>query len=53
LHGPEELGYPVLAKAMVNIRATLGNAVQEGVLDTARAAYLNEIGKTLIYKQRI
>jgi hypothetical protein len=52
LHGPEELGYPALTEAMVNIRATLDKAATEGVLDAAQAAHLNETGKTLFYKQR-
>ena len=33
LHGPEELGYPAVTEAMVNIRATLDKAVAEGVID--------------------
>src|SRR5207302_5818602 len=52
LHGPEELGYPVLTEAMVNIRATLDKAVAEGVLDTGLAARLTETGKALFYKER-
>jgi hypothetical protein len=52
LHGPEELGYPVLTEAMVNIRATLDKAVEEGVLDSEMAARLTEISKSLFYKQR-
>lgn len=52
LHGPEELGYPAVTEAMVNIRATLDQAVAEGVLDGCRAARLTAIGKTLFYKER-
>ena len=52
LHGPEELGYPVLTEAMVNIRATLDKAVAEGALDAGLAARLTEIGKDLFYKER-
>ena len=53
LHGPEELGYPVLTEAMVNIRATLDKAVAaEGALDSGLAARLTGIGKSLFYKDR-
>ena len=52
LHGPEELGYPPITEAMVNIRATLDKAVAEGVLDTGLAARLTETGKALFYKER-
>jgi hypothetical protein len=52
LHGPEELGYPAVTEAMVNIRATLEKAVAEGVLDTTVATDLTEIGKALFYKER-
>ena len=52
LHGPEELGYPAVTEAMVNIRATLDKAIAEGVLDRGLAAQLTEIGKMLFYKER-
>lgn len=52
LHGPEELGYPALTEAMVNIRPTLDQAVAEGVLDNGLAVRLTEIGKSLFYKER-
>ena len=52
LHGPEELGYPAVTEAMVNIRATFDRAVAEGVLDCWLVARLTEIGKTLFYKER-
>jgi len=52
LHGPGELRYPALTETMVNIRATLDKAVEEGVLDCALAARLTEIGETLFYKER-
>jgi len=40
LHGPEELGYPLLTEAMVDIRATLAEASRVGVIDTTPAARL-------------
>ena len=52
LHGPEELGYPAVTEAMVNIRATLDKAAAEGVLDSCLLAELTEIGKMLFYKKR-
>ena len=52
LHGPEELGYPPVTEAMVNIRATLDAGVAAGVLDPPVAARLAEIGKALFYKER-
>ena len=52
LHGPEELGYPAVTEAMVNMRVAFEMAVAEGVLDPSLAADLIEIGKTLFYKER-
>jgi hypothetical protein len=52
LHGPEELGYPAVTEAMVNIRATLDKAVATGVLDHWLSSRVTEIGKTLFYKER-
>ena len=52
LHGPEELGYPAVTEAMVDIRATLDRAEAERVLDPALGASLAEIGKGLFYKER-
>ena len=37
---------------MVNIRATLGAAVQRGVIEASLAATLTDISKTLFYKER-
>ena len=52
LHGPEELGYPPLTDAMVNIRATFGGAVRRGVLAPELAARLTDAAKALFYKKR-
>jgi hypothetical protein len=52
LHGPEELGYPPLTEAMVNIRATFAEAMRSGVLTPALAVRLTEIAKALFYKKR-
>jgi hypothetical protein len=52
LHGPEELGYPPLTDAMVNIRATLAEAARQGILTLQMAAGLTAIAKSLFYKER-
>ena len=52
LHGPEELGYPPLTEAMVNIRATLDEAARISILAPDLAARLTAIAKSLFYKER-
>src|SRR5438552_3318383 len=52
LHGPQELGYPALTEAMVNIRATLGAARASGVLASDLAEQLTGLAKALFYKER-
>jgi hypothetical protein len=52
LHGPEELGYPPVTEAMINLRATIEAAVEHGVIDAALAGSLIETGKALFYKER-
>ena len=52
LHGPEEIGYPAITEAMVNIRATLDAAVATAVLDPVLAVRLTDIAKALFYKER-
>ncbi|MBV9584432.1 MAG: tfuA protein [Alphaproteobacteria bacterium] len=52
LHGPEELGYPPLTEAMVNIRATFDEAARVGVLMPDIAAQLTATAKSLFYKER-
>jgi len=52
LHGPEELGYPALTEAMVNIRATMAEAERRGVLTPELAAQITGIAKALFYKER-
>jgi len=52
LHGPEELGYPALTDAMVNIRATLAAAVHQSVIGPSFAASVSNIIKGLFYKER-
>jgi hypothetical protein len=52
VHGPPELGYVQLNEAMVNIRATMKKAVDEGVLAAATGGALIDIAKSLYYKNR-
>ena len=52
LHGPEELGYPPVTEAMVNIRATLAEAARSGIIAPALAASLTKTAKALFYKER-
>jgi hypothetical protein len=52
LHGPEEVGYPPVTEAMVNIRATLAAAVRQGIIASETATGLRDIAKRLFYKER-
>ena len=52
LHGPEELGYPQLTEAMVDIRATLDQAVRSGILAEHLACQLTAMANSLFYKER-
>lgn len=52
LHGPEELGYPPVTEAMVNIRATLAAAQRDGIVEATLAAELAGMAKSLFYKDR-
>ncbi|KAA0678891.1 TfuA-like protein [Azospirillum brasilense] len=52
IHGPAELGYPGLSEAMVNIRRTLADAAQEGIVPAATARRLEAIAKALPYRER-
>ncbi len=52
LHGPTELGYPVLSEAMVNVRATLERASADGLIRNDTALTLAERAKALFYKER-
>jgi hypothetical protein len=52
LHGPEELGYPAVTEAMVNIRATVAAAVAGAVIASESASALIAAAKALFYKER-
>lgn len=53
IHGPAELGYPMLSEAMVNIRRTLSDAEAEGVFMSSTRTSLERIAKDLPYRARI
>ena len=52
LHGPAEVGYPILAEAMANIRPTLSDAAAAGIIGAATRAALESGAKTLLYRDR-
>jgi hypothetical protein len=51
-HGPEELGYPSLSEAMVNIRATLAQAEALGAVPRATAERLLQAAKSMWFPER-
>ena len=52
LHGPQELGYPNISEAMVNIRATLAKALQQDIISLRFYEYGVTFFKELHYKER-
>jgi hypothetical protein len=52
LHGPAETGYVQVTDAMVNVRATIGRALQLGIVEPAFAARLVSVGRSIFYKDR-
>jgi hypothetical protein len=52
LHGPAEAGWVSLSEAMVNVRATLRAAQDQGVLDEKAAASVALAANGLFYKER-
>jgi hypothetical protein len=52
LHGPAEVNYVQVTEAMVNVHATIDRALKLGVVDSAIAAALVPIAKSLFYKDR-
>ena len=53
IHGPPEFGYLPLSEAMVNIRRTLSDALDSGVIGQASHQALETIAKNLPYRERI
>lgn len=52
LHGPAEVGYVALSEAMVNIRATLEQAVTDRVVAATTRDALEHCAKNLFYQDR-
>lgn len=52
LHGPEELGFPALTEAMINIRLTIDKAKNENILSPLTASNTTNFMKSLFYKNR-
>ena len=52
LHGPAEIGYLATSEPMVNIRATLEAAEQNGVVGAATRLALESFGKSLFFGER-
>jgi len=52
-HGPAEAGYLALSEPMVNIRATLKHARNEGVISEDTRAELERRAKGLFYPERV
>ena len=51
-HAPKELNFAPLSEPMVNIRATLKRAVQEGIVDTELESSLIRLAKGRFYPER-
>jgi hypothetical protein len=52
LHGPQEIDYVQVTEAMVNVRATFGQALHLGIVEAAVASELLRIAKSIFYKNR-
>lgn len=52
VHGPAELGFLAASEPMVNIRATLERAAQEGLVSAASRHVLETFGKSLFFPHR-
>ena len=52
IHGPPETGYVALSEALVNIRATLAEAVTGGIISAATRDALVRVAKVTFYQER-
>jgi len=52
LHGPAELGWPLLTRALVDIEATLDAAQKQGVLGPADRAALQRAAEACFWRER-
>jgi hypothetical protein len=51
-HGPADVGYCKLSEPMVNVRATLRRAHDDGIIDDALCQQLIAIGKSIYFQNR-
>lgn len=52
LHGPSELGWPLLTRALVDIQATLLEAQKQSVIDLATKKVLEAAASNLFWRER-
>ena len=52
LHGPEELSYPSVSEALVNVRANLSRAQTRGVLSQTSRRLVLQSAQSIYYKDR-
>lgn len=52
VHGPQELGFPPVSEALVNIRATLGKALSVFAVSSADAEMVLAAARSLFFKER-
>jgi hypothetical protein len=52
LHGPAELGWPQLTRALVDINATLKRAEAEGILSSSDRLTLEQAARSVFWKER-
>lgn len=52
VHGPEDTGYCRLSEPMVNVRATLCRAKDEGIIDKSVCEQLTAIAKSIYFPER-
>ncbi|HEY9607982.1 TfuA-related McrA-glycine thioamidation protein [Allocoleopsis sp.] len=52
VHGPEDTGYCRLSEPMVNVRATLNRAKDEGIIDNNVCEQLSAIAKSIYFPER-
>lgn len=52
VHGDAAVGYRALTEPMVNLRATLAHARQQGLIDAAQYSALEQLGKEMFFAER-
>lgn len=52
LHGPAEIGYAAVTEALVNVRATVANAIDTDVLQPDQGRMVLEVAASLHYRDR-